>query len=133
MFDEQRPYERLDELDPLLFQVDSKHKLIRKFTVTTASTHDSVEFKNLIDDQEREGKIFADSAYRSQEHEKLLDEKKLKSHIHERAYRNKPLTPEQMESNRVKSKVRARVEHVFGHMITAMGGLMVHVMGLERA
>lgn len=34
--------------------------------------------------------------------------------IHERAYRNTPLTKAQEISNTAKSRVRARVEHVFG-------------------
>jgi len=38
----------------------------------------------------------------------------MKNHIHEKGYKNKPLTGTQKESNREKSKTRARVEHVFG-------------------
>ena len=43
--------------------------------------------------------------------EKILKQKKIEGHICERAYRNKPLTQEQKESNRAKSKVRARIEY----------------------
>tara|TARA_R110000782_G_scaffold237188_1_gene323662 strand:+ start:424774 stop:424935 length:162 start_codon:yes stop_codon:yes gene_type:complete len=38
----------------------------------------------------------------------------MKNKIHEKGYRNKPLTDEQKENNTEKSKTRARVEHVFG-------------------
>ena len=63
----------------------------------------------------------------------MLAAKNLVSEVHERAYRNRPLTALQKEANRLKSSVRARVEHVYGHMETAMGGLMIHTVGLARA
>lgn len=55
------------------------------------------------------------------------------SQIHERAYRGKPLSEGQEMSNKAKSRVRARVEHVFGHMKTSMGGIFVRTIGLARA
>jgi len=54
------------------------------------------------------------------------------SQIHERAYRNRPLTEEQKAANRSKSKTRAKVEHVFGSWVMTMGGKLVRVVGLER-
>ena len=42
------------------------------------------------------------------------------------------MTEEQKESNKKKSKVRARVEHVFGAQ-DAMGGHFVRTIGLLRA
>ena len=69
-----------------------------------------------------DGQIYADSAYRSAEAEAMLAQKQVTSHIHERAYRNRPLTDEQKESNRQKSKIRARIEHVFGYMSQSMKG-----------
>lgn len=53
--------------------------------------------------------------------------------ICEKGYRNRPLTDEQKENNRRKSKVRCRVEHVFGFMEGALGGLVVRSIGLERS
>lgn len=44
-----------------------------------------------------------------------------------------PLTEEQKERNRRKSKVRSRVEHVFGFMEQTMGGLIFRGVGLIRA
>ena len=63
----------------------------------------------------------------------MLAAKNLASQVHERAYRNTPLTELQKAANRLKSSVRARVEHVYGHMETAMGGLTIHTIGLARA
>jgi IS5 family transposase len=64
--------------------------------------------------------------------DKRLADAKTKSQICEKGSRNKPLTEEQKQSNRDKSKVRARVEHVFGAQ-AAMGGHLVRTIGLLRA
>ena len=114
-------------------QVDTKHKIIRKYSITTTSTHDSRELEKLIDESNSADKtIWADSAYRSAEVEEMLSSKQLKSEVHERAYRNKPLSSQQKSHNKIKSSTRARVEHVFGQMTTTMGGLTTHVIGIAR-
>ncbi len=79
-----------------------------------------------------DGEVYADSAYRSAETEALLAEKQVTSRIHERAYRNRPLTEEQKESNRQKSKIRARIEHVFGFMSQSMKGFYLRYIGRRR-
>jgi hypothetical protein len=33
--------------------------------------------------------------------------------------------------NHTRSKTRSRIEHVFGHMNTSMGGLVIHTIGLD--
>ena len=53
--------------------------------------------------------------------------------IHEKGYRGKPLTKKQMANNKIKSKTRARVEHVFGFMEQSMNGLVVKSIGIVRA
>ncbi|MDR0870323.1 MAG: transposase [Planctomycetaceae bacterium] len=42
--------------------------------------------------------------------------------ICEKGYRNHPLSEEQKASNRLKSKVRCRIEHVFGEQKDANEG-----------
>ena len=113
--------------------VDRKHKLIRRYTVTDASVHDSRELDNVLDPGNDSQDIWADSAYRSMEQEARLKEKGYTSHIHERAWRNKPLKPEQEAVNTESSRVRARVEHVFGHIETSMNGCYVRTIGIARA
>lgn len=53
--------------------------------------------------------------------------------VHEKGYRNKPLTDEQKANNKEKSRTRARVEHVFGFMEQSMNGLVVKSVGITRA
>jgi IS5 family transposase len=104
-----------------------------QYKVTDASVHDSQELDNVLDPNNDSQDVWADSAYRSEEQEARLKEKGCASHIHERAYRNKPLTPEQEAANTARSRVRVRVEHVFGHIETAMNGCYVRTIGIARA
>ena len=57
----------------------------------------------------------------------------MKNKVHEKGYRNKPLTEEQKANNTKKSKIRARVEHVFGFMEQSMNGLALKSVGIIRA
>lgn len=111
--------------------VDNKTKLITKYSVSGASPHDSTELENLID--ETDNQLHADSAYRSEKIEKYLKDKECKSFIHEKGYRANPLSPQQRESNTIKSKIRARVEHIFGFMTNSMhNALHMRCIGKER-
>ena len=49
--------------------VDRKHKLVRRYAVTSASVHDSQQFEGLLDPENTASTVWADSAYRSQEAE----------------------------------------------------------------
>ncbi|MEL7409417.1 MAG: transposase, partial [Cyanobacteria bacterium J06558_2] len=53
------------------------------------------------------------------------------SHIHKRAYRNRPLTGKPKEANRERSKIRAKVEHVFGSWVNSMGGKLMRSIGQQ--
>jgi IS5 family transposase len=92
--------------------------------------HDSRKLAELVEPQD--GAVYADSAYRSAEAEVMLAQKQVTSQIHERAYRNRPLTGEQKECNRQKSKIRARIEHVFGYMSQSMKGFHLRYIGRRR-
>jgi len=112
---------------------DARHKIVRRYCVTTASVHDSREFEGLLDRTNTSRDVFADSAYRSAETEAKLKEQGYRSRIHRRGARGAPLTERQQKTNRNKSKTRARVEHVFGAQEMAPGGRQVRTIGIERA
>jgi len=61
---------------------------------------------NVLDPNNDAQATWADSAYRSQEQEARLKDKGCTSNIHERAYRNKPLTPAQSAANTQRSRAR---------------------------
>ena len=50
----------------------------------------------------------------------------------EKGTRGHPLTEEQKARNREISRIRARIEHVFGRMHGSMGGIVVRCIGLTR-
>jgi len=114
-------------------KVDNKSKIIVDFSVTSANVHDVNEFEGLIDINDKEA--WLDSAYASEEHIARIKAKypDIILHICEKGKKNQPLTEEQKESNREKSKVRARVEHVFGYITRFMGGITIRTIGKERA
>jgi IS5 family transposase len=115
-------------------KADTKTKLITDYSVTSASVHDSVELEKLLNKREdQEQPLYADSAYRSGEIEDMLKRKNIESHVHEKGYRNKPLTKRQQQRNRKKSKTRARVEHIFGFMTNSMNAMFIQSRSLIRA
>jgi len=114
-------------------KIDSKSKIITKFKVTDASVHDSQVIDNLLDESDRNQELYADSAYTGQKQEQVLSDKGVKNCVHEKGYKGKPLTDEQKKSNTEKSKVRARVEHIFGFMEMSMNGMYLHSIGIKRA
>ena len=77
--------------------------------------------------------MFADSAYRSAETEAGLKARGFRSRIHVRATRNHPLSQRQEEANRKRSRIRARIEHVFGAQETSAGSRLVRTVGIVRA
>jgi transposase, IS5 family len=111
-------------------KADAQSKLLERYAVTDASVHDSQMLEPLV--EPTDGTVYADSAYRSAEAEAMLAQQQVTSQIHERAYRNRPLTEEQQERNRQKSKIRARIEHVFGYMSQSMKGFYLRPIGQRR-
>jgi len=112
--------------------VDVKHKLIRQYEITPASTHDSQVYEPLVTEN-TEPEEYADSAYRS---EARLAERVAAGkvpHFQEKGARGHPLTEEQKRSNRERSRVRSRVEHVFGAKLQRAGNLLLRTVGLLRA
>lgn len=96
------------------------------YSVTDASVHDSQRFTVFFNEKDKVA--YADSAYVGQEIPKHIE-----AQICEKGYRNHPLTDEQKQNNRRKSKIRCRIEHVFGFITGSMHGITVRTIGIERA
>src|SRR5260370_11051335 len=112
---------------------DNAHNLIRKWDVTNAAVHDSQKLDDVLDLSNTGKEVWADIAYRSLATEARLQERGLPRRIHRRAARNRPLSERQASANTTRSRVRARVEHVFGHQQSSMGGKIVRTIGIARA
>ena len=111
---------------------DKTYKLIRRYHVTAASVHDSCAFEKVFDRNNAAKDIWADSAYRSKEREENLKERGYRSHIHHKGTRGHPLSEAKQVTNTRRSRVRARVEHVFG-LQAHMGGKLIRSIGIVRA
>jgi len=114
-------------------KVDTKSKFLKKYAVTGASVHDSQATEDLLDEQDEGQELHADSAYTGETQEGTIAKYKMVNQVHEKGYKNSPLTEEQKKSNTEKSRTRARVEHVFGFMEQSMHGLKLKSIGIARA
>lgn len=112
---------------------DAKHKLIRRYAVSDAAVHDSRMLDGLLTTGNTSQDVFADSAYRSAATEARLGAQGFNSRIHVRAARAHPLSMAKREANRKKSRVRARIEHVFAAQQISPGGRIVRTIGIVRA
>jgi len=114
-------------------KVDTKSKFIKTYKITDASVHDSQVLDDLLDEKDKDQDLHADSAYTGKDQDEIIAKYEMKNKVHEKGYRNKPLTEQQKESNTKKSRIRARVEHVFGFMEQSMKGLVLKSVGMIRA
>lgn len=115
-------------------KIDNKHKFIDTYAVTPASVHDSQALEDLLDEEKDAGNdLWADSAYTGENQEKTIKKFKMNNKVNERGYKDKPLTDSQKESNKQKSKIRARVEHVFGFIEGSMNKFNLNCIGIKRA
>ncbi|NEW84248.1 MAG: IS5 family transposase [Mariniphaga sp.] len=114
-------------------KVDAKSKIIGTYYVSDASVHDSQVLDLLLTEKDQDQNIFADSAYTGPVQEGTISEHKMINNVHEKGYKNKPLTEEQKSNNTIKSKTRARVEHIFGFMERSMNGMYIWSVGMPRA
>jgi transposase, IS5 family len=103
-----------------------------RYAVTPANVHDSQVLPCLLNPENEHDYVWTDSAYSGECFENLLSLGGFESLIHEMGARNYPLSDIAKESNRVKTAIRACVEHVFGCMTMSMGRKQTRKIGLER-
>lgn len=113
--------------------IDREHKLIRRYAVTDASVQDSQVFAEVLDEENSGRSVWADSAYRSEAREEQLREQGYKSRIHRKGSSRGALNQQEQAANLRRSKIRARVEHVFGDQRTRQGNILVRTKGRVRA
>ncbi len=111
-------------------KVDAASKLIVQWHVTPANVHDSQALETLV--EQADGTLYADSAYKSEQSDMMLETNGIENQIHERAYRDHPLTELQKELNRLKSRIRARIEHIYGRL-AQYGADLFRRVGIKRA
>lgn len=113
-------------------KVDTKSKLIVKYEVTDASVHDSQVLENLLDEKDADEDFSGDSAYSGENQRDIISQKEMNDKTCKKGYRNNPLTEQEIATNREKSRIRSRVEHVFGFMEGSMNGMNLYAIGIKR-
>lgn len=111
-------------------KVDAKSKLVDGYTTTAANVHDSQVFGELIDEEDEA--VFADSAYFSKASDEHLISKNCQNFILFKGSRGHPLSEEERATNKLRSRIRVRCEHVFGRM-SQMAMDRLRTIGLLRA
>ena len=110
--------------------VDSRTKLIHSVAATAAHGQDSQVLPQLRHGQET--RVWGDAAYSGQrdmiQHHALLAQ----SFIQTKAHRHRPLSEDERARNRTKSKVGAKVEHVFLVIKRIFGWAKVRYRGLAK-
>jgi IS5 family transposase len=113
--------------------IDVKNKFIRLFDVTDAATHEIHIFQSLLDAQNTNRDVYADSAYRSPANLEMLARDNWREKIQRRSGRQHKLTKRERQGNHTRSRIRSRVEHIFGVQKKRAGTLIVRTIGLVRA
>lgn len=110
--------------------VDSKTKLIHTAVVTPANVADATVLPELLHGEET--RVWGDQAYRGQS-EVIHECAPRAQDCTHRRYRYKDRVDEvQRAKNRTKSKVRSKVEHVFGILKLKFGFVKVRYRGLAK-
>ena len=100
--------------------VDSRTKLIHSGTATAANVHG------------QETRVWGDAAYSGQRDVIRQHAPEATSFIQAKAHRHRPLSEDERARNRTKSKVRAKVEHVFLVIKRIFGWAKVRYRGLAK-
>lgn len=104
--------------------------LIKSTDYSSGSSHDSNHFTDLLGGEE--SAVYADSAYQSEKHDQWLSERGIDNRVTKRAYRNRPLSEEDKQFNRLHSGTRSTVERVFGVLKQHYGMAKARYLGLAR-
>ena len=111
---------------------DSDTGLVHSASVSAGNVHDSHELPNLLHGQET--RLYGDSAYRGEQQRKRLKDiaPKAKDFTNKRAYKNRPLSDADKQTNRRKSSVRSKVEHPFLILKRLWGFAKTRYRGLAK-
>lgn len=112
--------------------VDSQSGLAHSAVVTAANVHDKHPLPQLLHGRER--RVYGDSAYASQKELMQGKAPQAKDFTNERVRRRKDEAVDEVKraKNRNKSKIRARVEHVFAVLKRLWGFTKVRYRGLAK-
>ena len=110
--------------------VDAETKLIHSVAATAANVADCRMLSELLHGEETD--VWGDQAYQGQAAVLAERAPKAKDRINRRWRTKLRIYPERREQNRIQSKTRSRVEHVFATMKLQFGFVKVRFRGLAK-
>ena len=110
--------------------VDSRTGLVHRAVITAANVHDKHPLPELLHGNEH--RVYGDSAYASQKALIASKAPEAKDFTNQRIRRTEEIDEAERARNRSKSKVRARVEHVFAVVKRLWGFTKVRYRGLNK-
>jgi len=93
--------------------VDAESGFIEELDVTPANVHEVTTVEKIVNDKQID-ELLADKGYASKSNREFLKSKSIKDGIMFKAQKNSELTQEQKDKNKQISKLRYKVEAVFG-------------------
>ena len=109
--------------------VDSQSRLVHAVRVTSARMHD---WQGVSDVLQGERRVYSDSAHTGQKARVKETAPKTRDFTHQRGRRHHPLTEKARQTNRTKSRIRARVEHLFAVIKHQFGYRKARYRGLSK-
>lgn len=110
--------------------VDSKTKMIHSAAATAANVHDSQVLPELL--HGKETRVWGDSGYMGQRKVIRSCAPRAQDHTQRRSRQRGVVNEIERAKNRMKSRIRSRVEHVFGVMKLKFGFTKVRYRGLAK-
>jgi IS5 family transposase len=113
--------------------IDRGFGFIRKWAATDAAAYEGARLREgLLDKSNTASGVWADTAYRSAANDAFMERNGFRSHVHRKKPKGRPMPGAIRRANAAKSKIRARVEHVFAEQKDRME-LFVRTIGIARA
>ena len=109
---------------------DTQTKLIHSVVASAANVHDSVALSDLLHGDET--RVYSDKAYAGQGPTIKAHAPNAKGFTQRKSYRHCKLSERDEESNHHKSKVRAKVEHIFFVIKRQFKFVKVRYRGLRK-
>jgi IS5 family transposase len=115
-----------------LIIVLSKYKFITNYAISPAHIDERKNVVGLVENEVHEFIAYADKGFVSQELKTKMNQKGVNFIAMEKEYLLSEDLPEVEKSNKAISKIRARVEHVFGNITMMMPQRPLRLIGIER-
>ena len=109
--------------------------LVLAVETTAANCHDTNSFIPVLEKitTHENQRVHADKAYPSAKNAEYLRQRKLKNGIHNKAYKNKPLSERQQKRNKKITRVRYVIERTFGGQARWFHGKELRYKSMEKA